>query len=135
MIFLKGGRNMTKEIISTIKAPAAIGPYSQGVKAGNMVFISGQLPIHPETGVMPEKVEEQAKQSLENLKNILAEAGLTMNHIVKTTVFLKDLNNFTVVNEIYQSCFGDGYPARSAVQVARLPKDAEVEIEAIAVYK
>lgn len=126
---------MTKEIISTIKAPAAIGPYSQGVKAGNMVFISGQLPIHPETGVMPEKVEEQAKQSLENLKNILAEAGLTMNHIVKTTVFLKDLNNFTVVNEIYQSCFGDGYPARSAVQVARLPKDAEVEIEAIAVYK
>lgn len=126
---------MTKKIISTTKAPAAIGPYSQGIKIGDMMFVSGQLPINSETGEIPEKVEEQAKQSLENLKNILVEAGLTMEDVVKTTVFLKDLNNFVAVNEVYASFFKGDYPARSAVQVARLPKDVEVEIEAIAVYQ
>ncbi|QZY54821.1 RidA family protein [Crassaminicella profunda] len=123
---------MSKEMIATTKAPAAIGPYSQGVKAGGMLFISGQLPINPETGEMPEKVADQTKQSLENAKNILMEAGLSMDAVVKTTVFLKDLNNFTAMNEVYGQYFQNGYPARSAVQVARLPKDAEVEIEVIA---
>lgn len=126
---------MSKEMIATTNAPAAIGPYSQGVKAGGLLFISGQLPINPETGNMPEKVAEQTKQSLENAKNILMEAGLSMDDVVKTTVFLKDLNNFTAMNEVYGQYFQNGYPARSAVQVARLPKDAEVEIEVIAICK
>ena len=119
--------------ISTDKAPAAIGPYSQALDTGNMLFISGQIPIDPATGTMPESVEEQAKQVLTNITNILAEAGLTMANVVKTTVFLSDLNDFAAVNEVYASFFAEPYPARSCVQVAAIPKGAKVEIETIAV--
>ncbi len=119
--------------ISTDKAPAAIGPYSQALDTGDMLFISGQIPINPETGAMPESVEEQAKQVLTNISNILAEAGLTMANIVKTSVFLSDLNDFAKVNEVYASFFAEPYPARSCVQVAAIPKGAKVEIETIAV--
>ena len=119
--------------ISTDKAPAAIGPYSQALDTGNMLFISGQIPIDPATGTMPESVEEQAKQVLTNITNILAEAGLTMANVVKTSVFLADLNDFAAVNEVYASFFAEPYPARSCVQVAAIPKGAKVEIETIAV--
>ena len=119
--------------ISTDKAPAAIGPYSQALDTGNMLFISGQIPIDPATGVMPESVTDQAKQVLTNITNILAEAGLTMANVVKTSVFLSDLNDFAAVNEVYASFFAEPYPARSCVQVAAIPKGAKVEIETIAV--
>ena len=120
--------------IATDKAPAAIGPYSQGVDLGNMVFTSGQLGIDMSTGALPEGVEAQAKCSLENIKSILAEAGLGMENIIKTVVFIKDMNDFAKVNAIYSEYInGDILPARSCVEVARLPKDALVEIEAIAV--
>ena len=119
--------------ISTNKAPAAIGPYSQGLDLGNMVFVSGQIPIDPATGVMADTIEEQAKQSLTNLKNILAEAGLGMENVVKTVVFLADLNDFAAVNAVYETFFADPFPARSCVQVAAIPKGAKVEIECIAV--
>ena len=124
----------TKAIISTTKAPAAIGPYSQATDLGNMVITSGQLPIDPATGAFPEGIQAQTKQSLTNVKSILEAAGLTMDSVVKTTVFLSDMNNFGAMNEVYASFFSEGnYPARSAVEVARLPKDALVEIEVIAV--
>lgn len=123
---------MSKKVISTEKAPAAIGPYSQGIKAGNLVFTSGQLPINPENGVMPETIEEQTKQSLENVKAILEAEGLSMGKVIKTTVFLSDMNNFAKMNDIYKDYFKEAAPSRSAVQVARLPKDALIEIEAIA---
>lgn len=124
----------TKAIISTTKAPAAIGPYSQATDLGNMVITSGQLPIDPATGAFPEGIQAQTKQSLTNVKSILEAAGLTMDSVVKTTVFLSDMNNFGAMNEVYASFFTEGnYPARSAVEVARLPKDALVEIEVIAV--
>lgn len=119
--------------ISTSNAPAAIGPYSQGLDLGNMVFVSGQIPIDPATGVMADTIEEQAKQSLTNLKNILAEAGLGMENVVKTVVFLADLNDFAAVNAVYETFFADPFPARSCVQVAAIPKGAKVEIECIAV--
>ena len=119
--------------ISTDKAPAAIGPYSQALDTGNMLFISGQIPIDPATGAMPESVEEQAKQVLTNIKNILAEAGLTTANVVKTSVFLSGLSDFAKVNEVYASFFAEPYPARSCVQVAAIPKGAKVEIETIAV--
>ena len=119
--------------IYTDKAPAAIGPYSQALDTGNMLFISGQIPIDPATGTMPETVEEQAKQVLTNITNILAEAGLTMANVVKTSVFLSDLNDFAKVNEVYASFFAEPYPARSCMQVAAIPKGAKVEIETIAV--
>ena len=122
-----------KSCIKTEKAPKAIGPYSQATKCGTFIFASGQLPINAETGEMPATIAEQTKQSLTNLKNILAEAGSSMANVVKTTVFLSDMNNFAAMNEVYAQFFSDGsFPARSAVQVARLPKDALVEIEAIA---
>lgn len=124
----------TKAIISTTKAPAAIGPYSQAIDLGNMVITSGQLPIDPATGAFPEGIQAQTKQSLTNVKSILEAAGLTMDAVVKTTVFLSDMNNFGAMNEVYATFFTEGgYPARSAVEVARLPKDALVEIEVIAV--
>ena len=124
----------TKAIISTTKAPAAIGPYSQAIDLGDMVITSGQLPIDPATGAFPEGIQAQTKQSLTNVKSILEAAGLTMDSVVKTTVFLSDMNNFGAMNEVYASFFSEGnYPARSAVEVARLPKDALVEIEVIAV--
>ena len=123
-----------KTIISTAAAPAAIGPYSQATDLGNLVITSGQLPIDPATGAFPEGIQAQTKQSLTNVKSILEAAGLTMDSVVKTTVFLSDMNNFGAMNEVYAEFFTEGgFPARSAVEVARLPKDALVEIEAIAV--
>lgn len=122
-----------KDIVSTAKAPAAIGPYSQAVKAGGLVITSGQLPIDPATGAFPEGIQAQTRQSLTNVKAILEEAGLTMDSVLKTTVFLSNMNNFGAMNEVYATFFTEGsFPARSAVEVARLPKDALVEIEVIA---
>lgn len=121
-----------KNAISTNNAPGAIGPYSQAVKMGDFLFVSGQLPINPSTNEMPESVAEQTKQSLENVKAILEAVGSDLQHVLKTTVFLKDMNTFTKMNEVYQSYFTENYPARSAVEVARLPKEALVEIEVIA---
>ena len=122
-----------KTIISTAKAPAAIGPYSQATDLGSLVITSGQLPIDPATGAFPEGIQEQTKQSLTNVKAILEAAGLTMDSVVKTTVFLSDMNNFGAMNEVYATCVTEGsYPARSAVEVARLPKYSLVEIEVIA---
>ena len=123
------------QIINTEKAPAAIGPYVQAVATGSLVFTSGQLPIDPASGEMPADVADQALQSLKNVQAIIEAAGLTMSSVFKMTVFVKDLNTFATVNEVYQTFFDDlgaDYPARSCVEVARLPKDALVEIEAIA---
>lgn len=121
-----------KSIITTEKAPKAIGPYSQGVQKGNLVITSGQLPIHPETGDMPESIEDQTRQSLENVKAVLSAKGLSMENVIKTTVFLNDMDQFGAMNGVYSAFFEGDYPARSAVEVARLPKDALVEIEVIA---
>lgn len=122
-----------KQIISTGKAPAAIGPYSQAVEANGLVITSGQLPIDPATGAFPEGIEAQTRQSLTNVKAILAAAGTDMDHVLKTTVFLKDMNDFGAMNGVYATFFAEGkFPSRSAVEVARLPKDALVEIEVIA---
>lgn len=121
------------KVITSSRAPAAIGPYSLAIQAGNMLFSSGQLGLNPETGAMPEGVEAQTRQSLTNGKAILEKAGLDMGAVLKTTVFLSDMNNFGAMNGVYAEFFPEGsYPARSAVQVARLPKDALVEIELIA---
>ena len=123
-----------KEIISTQAAPAAIGPYSQGVGAGGIVITSGQIPLDPATGNFVEGgIAEQTRQSLLNVQAILAAAGLTLENVVKTTVFLKDMNDFAAMNEVYATFFPGNPPARSAVQVGKLPRDAMVEIEAIAV--
>ena len=123
-----------KKIVNTDKAPTAIGPYAQAVEIDGLVFTSGQLPIDPATGAFPAGIAEQTRQSLTNVKSILAQAGLSMDQVIKTTVFLSDMNNFGAMNEVYATFFTEGnYPARSAVEVARLPKDALVEIEAIAV--
>ena len=123
-----------KTVLATDKAPSAIGPYSQGIAAGSLVITSGQLPVDPATGAFAEGgIAGQTRQSLENVKAILAQAGLGMEDIIKTTVFLKDMNDFAAMNEVYASFFEKDPPARSAVEVARLPKDAMVEIEAIAV--
>ena len=121
-----------KKVICSEKAPGAIGPYSQAIEANGMVFVSGQLPIDATTGVMPEGVEAQARQSLENIKHILETAGLTMTDIVKTTVFLLDMSLFAGMNGVYATYFNGDFPARSAVAVKALPKDALVEIECIA---
>ena len=121
-----------KDIISTSNAPGAIGPYSQAVHTGSLVFVSGQLGMHHETGILAEGVCAQAKQSLSNIKAILSAAGLGMENVVKTTVFLKDMGDFAAVNEVYASFFAGNYPARSAVQVDALPKGGLVEIEVIA---
>ena len=120
------------KVIATEKAPAAIGPYSQGLDLGNLVFVSGQIPVDPSTGTMPETIEAQATQSLTNVKNILEADGLTMSNVVKTTIFLADLADFAVVNAIYESFFSQPFPARSCVQVAAIPKGAKIEIECIA---
>lgn len=120
-----------KKAIATKNAPAAIGPYAQGIDTGSLVFTSGQVPINPESGLIPDGITAQTKQSLDNVKAILEEAGLSMNNVIKATVFLKDMNQFTDMNKVYESYFTD-YPARSAVEVARLPKDVLVEIEVIA---
>lgn len=123
-----------KKVISSEKAPGAIGPYSQAIEAGGMVFVSGQLPVDAATGEFaPGGVTEQTKQSFENIKHILAEAGLTTANIVKTTVFLSDMSLFADMNAVYATYFDGAFPARSAVAVKALPKNAMVEIECIAV--
>lgn len=125
-----------KEALSTNKAPAAIGPYSQGIKSNGTVYVSGQLPIDPATGEFAEgDIKALARQSLTNISNILASDGLTMNNVVKVTVLLADINDFAAVNEVYQEFFEAPYPARSAFAVAALPKNARIEIEAIASCK
>lgn len=124
---------MEKSVISTKNAPAAIGPYSQAIKAGNLVFVSGQIPIIPATGeILRGDIKLQTRQVLENLKNILDAAGSCIDNVVKTTVFMKDLNDYTAINDVYKEFFTDKPPARAAVQAARLPRDVGVEIEAIA---
>jgi 2-iminobutanoate/2-iminopropanoate deaminase len=122
-----------KKVIATTLAPAAIGPYSQAIEVSNMLFVSGQIPINPATGKMEgEDITAQTAQSFANLKAILAEAGLTIDHVVKTTVFLADMSLFEGMNEVYKSQFNRDFPARSAIAVKGLPKGALVEIEAIA---
>ncbi|EOR20865.1 MULTISPECIES: RidA family protein [Clostridium] len=123
---------MQKEIISTSKAPAAIGPYSQGIKVGDMVFTSGQLPVNSSTGELVTEIKEATKQSLENVKAVLEQAGSGLDKVVKVVVFIKDMNDFGPMNEVYAEYFKENPPARSCVEVARLPKDAPIEIEAIA---
>lgn len=120
-----------KTIINTKDAPAALGPYSQAVRKGDLLFVSGQLGIDPKTGELPASVEEQARQSLKNLLAILDAAGAKPRDVVKTTVFLASMDDFAAVNEIYAAVFSEEPPARSCVQAAKLPKDAKVEIEAI----
>ena len=124
-----------KKIINTKKAPAAIGPYVQAVSANGFLFTSGQLGIDPLTGHLPEGIDSQARRSLENLKEILAQEGLTLDDVVKTTVFVKDLADFAAINAIYQDAFGVNFLARSCVQVAALPAGGLVEIEVIACLK
>ncbi|HML37615.1 MAG TPA: RidA family protein [Bacillota bacterium] len=124
---------MKKELIATEKAPAAIGPYTQGIKAGELVYTSGQLPINPQTKeLVNDDIKRASAQSLENVKAILEQAGTSMDAVIKTTVFLKDLADFDAFNEVYATYFPENSPARSCVQVAKLPKDAMVEIEAVA---
>ena len=119
--------------ISTPKAPAAIGPYSQAIQVGNLVYTSGQIPIDPATGAIVEGgIKEQTRQSLTNVKAILEEAGLSMGHVVKTTVFMADMNDFADMNSVYAEFFAEPFPARSAVAVKTLPKGALVEIEVVA---
>lgn len=122
-----------KKVICSSSAPGAIGPYSQAIEVNGMLFLSGQLPIDASTGEMVEGIEAQAKQSLTNIKYILEEAGLSMANIVKTTVFLSDMSLFADMNKVYSTFFEGEYPARSAVAVKALPKDALVEIECIAI--
>lgn len=122
------------KVLSTTAAPAAIGPYSQAIMAGDTVYVSGQLPINPSTGEFAEGgIKEQARQSLNNIKNILAEAGMTMQQVVKVTVLMTDMSDFAAVNEVYAEFFSAPYPARSAFAVAALPKGGAIEIEAVAV--
>ena len=121
------------KVISTKKAPAAIGPYSQAIQVGNLVYTSGQIPIDPATGAFAEGgIKEQTRQSLTNVKAILEEAGLSMSNVVKTTVFMTDMGDFAEMNAVYAEFFSEPYPARSAVAVKTLPKGALVEIEVVA---
>ncbi len=124
---------MEKAVITTEKAPAAIGPYSQAIRMGNMVFLSGQIPLHPVTGEMVKgDIKAQTRQVLENVKCILEAAGSSLDQVAKTTIFMKDLNDYAAVNAVYQEFFPNKPPARAAIQAARLPRDAGVEIETIA---
>ncbi|MDK2954824.1 MAG: 2-iminobutanoate/2-iminopropanoate deaminase [Desulfovibrionales bacterium] len=124
---------MGKEIVATTAAPSAIGPYSQGVWAGSLLFVSGQTPIDPATGdVVKGSVVDQARQSFANVQAILKAAGLGMDKVVKSTLFIKDMNSFTDINKVYAEFFSTPYPARSCVEVARLPKDVLVELEVVA---
>lgn len=123
---------MTK-VVKTDKAPGAIGPYSQGIDIGNMIFFSGQIPLDPETGVMSEGIEAQTRRALDNVKGLLESQNLTFKNVVKTTVFLDNINDFATMNGIYAEYFEEPYPARSAVEVAKLPKGALLEVEVVAV--
>ena len=120
-----------QKVISTDKAPGAIGPYSQAIEVNGMVFTSGVIPVDPATGVIPEGVEAQATQAFTNLTNLVEASGAAMSQVVKTTVFIKEMNDFGKINEIYAKCFKAPYPSRSCVEVARLPKDVLLEVEAI----
>ena len=120
------------KVINSEKAPVAIGPYSQAIESNGFVYVSGQLPINVESGTMPETIEEQTAQSLSNIKSILEAAGLSMDNVVKTTVLMTNLGDFTKMNEVYGTFFSNAYPARAAYQVVALPKGAMVEIEAVA---
>ena len=122
-----------KTIISTDKAPAAIGPYSQAIEVNGMVYTSGVIPVDPATGIIPEGIEAQATQAIGNLVNLLEAAGSSASNVVKTTVFIKNMDDFAKINKIYASFFTETYPARSCVEVARLPKDVLIEIEAIGI--
>ena len=126
---------MNKQILNTQNAPAAIGPYSQAVKVGDFIFTSGQLPINIQSGELVADIEGATKQSLDNVKAILEASGSSMDKVIKTVVFLKDMNDFVAMNTVYATYFPKNPPARSAVQAARLPKDAIVEIEAIALVE
>ncbi|MCI5822857.1 MAG: RidA family protein [Lachnospiraceae bacterium] len=121
-----------KKVISTDKAPAAIGPYSQAIEVGNMVYTSGIIPVDPATGEIPEGSVAQAEQAFTNMKNLLEAAGTSVDNVIKTTVFIKEMNDFGAINEVYAKYFTEPYPSRSCVEVARLPKDVMLEIEAIA---
>lgn len=118
--------------IHTEKSPAAIGPYSQGIIIGNLVFTSGQIPFNPEGELVSDDVQVQTRQSLNNIKNILEEAGVNMNNVIKCTIYISNMDYFGKINEVYQEFFTEPHPARSCVEVARLPRDVKVEIEAIA---
>ena len=128
--FMKGKKSMKQ--VKTTNAPAAIGPYSQAIAMGNMLFTSGQIPINPETGNIPDGVEAQARQALKNVSEVIKAGGADMSKVIKTTVFIKNMEDFAKINEIYAEFFTEPYPARSCVEVARLPKDVLLEIEAIA---
>lgn len=121
-----------KNVISTDKAPAAIGPYSQAITCGSLVFTSGVIPVDPATGNIPDGSKAQAEQAFTNMKNLLEAAGSSMDNVIKTTVFIKEMDDFATINEVYARYFPEPYPARSCVEVARLPKDVMLEIEVIA---
>lgn len=120
-----------QRVISTDKAPGAIGPYSQAIEAGGFVFTSGVIPVNPQTGEIKESIEEQARQAFTNLTNLIEASGAYVSQVVKTTVFIKEMNDFAKINEIYAEFFKEPFPARSCVEVARLPKDVKLEIEAV----
>ena len=122
-----------KKVISTTNAPAAIGPYSQAVEANGFVFASGQIPVNPASGEIPAGIEAQAEQVMTNMKNLLEAAGTSLDHVVKTTVFIKSMDDFATINGIYSKYFEKDCPARSCVEISRLPKDVLLEMEAIAV--
>ena len=124
-----------KRVVKTDKAPQAIGPYSQGIYANNMLFVSGQIPINPETGEIVDGIEEQTRQVLKNVQAIVEEENLTMENVVKCTVFLRNMDDFAEMNKVYAEFFVEDPPARAAVEVSRLPKDVMVEIEAIAINR
>ncbi len=122
-----------KKVITSEKAPAAVGPYSQAIEANGTLYVSGQIPINRATGIIAESIEEQTRQCLENIKAIVEEAGYSLNDIVKATVLLDDINNFTAMNNVYSTYFSTQMPARACYQVAKLPLSVQIEIEAIAV--
>ncbi len=125
---------MLKEIISTDKAPLAIGPYSQAVKCGNFIFVSGQIPINPSTGeLISSDIKMQTSQVLKNLEAILTAAGSSLEKVAKTTLFIKDMDDFSLINEVYANFFKQKFPARSTIEVARLPKDVKIEIDAVSI--
>jgi len=123
---------VAKEVITTPKAPAAVGPYSQGIKLGDILFVSGQIPINPETGDIPKSIEEQSHQALKNLQAVVEAGGSSLDRVLKVTIFLTDMNNFGTVNAIYSQYFKEDPPARSCIEVSKLPKDVDIEIEAVA---